>query len=33
MTAQEIYDSYAVAGILEGAGVAESVGHWTAHDR
>lgn len=33
MTAQEIYNSYAVAGILEGAGAAESVGRWTARDR
>lgn len=29
MSAQEIYDSYAVAGILEGAGVAQSICHWT----
>ena len=29
MSAQEIYDSYAVAGILEGAGVAQSIHLWT----
>lgn len=29
MSATEIYDSYTVAGILEGAGVAESLRHWT----
>ena len=29
MSAQEIYDSYAVAGILEGAGVAQSICLWT----
>jgi len=28
MSAQEIYDSYAVAGILEGAGVALSISRW-----
>jgi DNA-binding GntR family transcriptional regulator len=28
MSAQEIYDSYAVAGILEGAGVVQSIAHW-----
>lgn len=32
MSAHEIYDSYAVAGILEGAGVAESLRHWTPRD-
>ncbi len=29
MSEQEIYDSYAVAGILEGAGVAQSIHLWT----
>ena len=29
MSAQEIYDSYVVAGILEGAGVAQSIHLWT----
>ena len=29
MTGKEIYDSYVVAGILEGAGVAESLPLWT----
>ena len=29
MSAQEIYDSYVVAGILEGAGVVRSVEQWT----
>lgn len=29
MSAREIHDSYTVAGILEGAGVAESLRHWT----
>lgn len=28
MSAQEIYDSYAVAGILEGAGAAQSIARW-----
>ena len=30
MSSKEIYDSYAVAGILEGAGVASSLSLWTA---
>ncbi|MBQ8172997.1 MAG: GntR family transcriptional regulator [Mailhella sp.] len=29
MSAREIYDSYAVAGILEGAGVVQSIALWT----
>ncbi|MBQ4616172.1 MAG: GntR family transcriptional regulator [Mailhella sp.] len=29
MSAQEIYDSYAVAGILEGAGATQSIALWT----
>ena len=32
MSAREIYDSYTVAGILEGAGAVESVRLWTAQD-
>ena len=32
MSSKEIYDSYAVAGILEGAGVASSLSLWTEQD-
>ena len=33
MSAHEIYDCYTVAGILEGAGAAESLRYWTPRDR
>lgn len=32
LTAKEIHDSYIVGGILEGAGVADSLSEWTAAD-